>query len=126
MPDLPNNLIAAVRYFSDLKVCNDYMRSIKWPGGLCCHHCGSVAVTELSTRPVLKCRDCQKQFSYKVGTIFEDSPLGLDKWFPAIFAEATGNISSTSLGEALGVGQKTAWKMQDRIRRTVTLSRRVQ
>lgn len=82
MPYTPSSLIEAVRYFADLRVCNEYMRSIKWPDGqLCCHNCGSLAVYELSTRPVLKCRDCKKQFSYKVGTIFEDSPLGLDKWF---------------------------------------------
>jgi hypothetical protein len=77
MDQTPSNLLAAVRYFSDLSVCNAHMRRIKWPDGVCCHHCGSTAVYELSTRPVLKCRDCKKQFSYKVGTIFEDSPLGV-------------------------------------------------
>jgi len=115
----PSNLIDAVRYFADTKVCNDYMRSIKWPDGLaCCHKCGSTAVYELSTRPILKCRDCKKQFSYKVGTIFEDSPLGLDKWFPAVWAIANckNGISSHELGRALGVTQKTAWFMLHRIR----------
>jgi len=114
----PSSLLDAVRYFSDLKVCNDYMRSIKWPHGLCCHHCGSTEVYELSTRPVLKCRDCKKQFSYKVGTIFEDSPLGLDKWFVAVWAiaNAKNGISSHELGRALGVTQKTAWFMLHRIR----------
>jgi transposase-like protein len=83
----PKSLIAAVKYFSDLRICNDYMRSIKWPDGQpCCCKCGSVNVYELSTRPLLKCRDCKKQFSYKVGTIFEDSPLGLDKWFVAVWS----------------------------------------
>lgn len=109
----------AVRYFSDLRVCNDYMRGIKWPGGeMHCHHCGSTAVYELSSRPVLKCRDCKKQFSYKVGTIFEDSPLGLDKWFVAVWciANAKNGISSHELGRALGVTQKTAWFMLHRIR----------
>lgn len=119
MSNRPSNLIQAVRYFSDLKVCNEYMRSIKWPDGvLCCHHCGSVAVYELSTRPVLKCRDCKKQFSYKVGTIFEDSPLGLDKLFVAVWciANAKNGISSHELGRALGVTQKTAWFMLHRVR----------
>jgi transposase-like protein len=113
------SLIQAVRYFSDLKVCNEYMRSIKWPDGvLCCHKCGSTAVYELATRPVLKCRDCKKQFSYKVGTIFEDSPLGLDKWFVAVWAiaNAKNGISSHELGRALGVTQKTAWFMLHRVR----------
>ena len=115
----PTSLIAAVRYFSDLSVCNDYMRGIKWPGGEpCCHKCGSVNVYELSTRPVLKCRDCKKQFSYKVGTIFEDSPLGLDKWFVAVWAIANckNGISSHELGRALGITQKSAWFMLHRVR----------
>lgn len=114
----PENLIEAVRYFADMRVCNDYMRRIKWPNGLVCHHCGSESVYELSTRPVLKCRDCKKQFSFKVGTIFEDSPLGLDKWFVAVWciANAKNAISSHELGRALGVTQKTAWFMLHRIR----------
>lgn len=119
MKSTPENLIEAVRYFSNLRVCNDYMRSIKWPDGeVCCHNCGSVAVYELSTRPVMKCRDCKKQFSYKVGTIFEDSPLGLDKWFVAVWciANAKNGISSHELGRALGVTQKSAWFMLHRVR----------
>lgn len=116
--ELPESLIEAVRYFSDVKICNDFMRQIKWPGGMVCHHCGSESVYELSTRPVLKCRDCKKQFSYKVGTIFEDSPLGLDKWFVAVWciANAKNGISSHELGRALNVTQKTAWFMLHRIR----------
>jgi transposase-like protein len=109
----------AVRYFADLRVCNDYMRSIKWPdGNVCCCKCGSVNVYELSTRPLLKCRDCKKQQSYKVGTIFEDSPLGLDKWFVAVWAiaNAKNGISSHELGRALGVTQKSAWFMLHRVR----------
>ena len=119
----PSNLLDAVRYFSDLSVCNAYMRKIKWPGGNpICHNCGSIAVYELSTRPLLKCRDCKKQFSYKVGTIFEDSPLGLDKWFVAVWAiaNAKNGISSHELGRALGVTQKTAWFMLHRVREAMT------
>lgn len=107
----PSSLIEAVRYFSDLRVCNEYMRTIKWGGEMpTCPRCGSAAVYELSTRPVLKCRACKKQFSYKVGTIFEDSPLGLDKWFVAVWciANAKNGISSHELGRALGITQKTA------------------
>ena len=123
MNDSPASLLDAVRYFADLSVCNAYMRKIKWPGGKpICHSCGSVSVYELSTRPLLKCRDCKKQFSYKVGTIFEDSPLGLDKWFPAVWciANAKNGISSHELGRALGVTQKTAWFMLHRIREAMT------
>jgi transposase-like protein len=115
----PTNLIDAVRYFADLRVCNAYMRSIKWPDGQpVCPRCGSANCYQLSTRPVLKCRGCKKQFSYKVDTIFEDSPLGLDKWFPAVWciANAKNGISSHELGRALNVTQKTAWFMLHRIR----------
>jgi transposase-like protein len=115
----PKNLLDAVRYFSDLKVCNAYMRSIKWPDGpIVCPDCGADGCYELSSRPVLKCRGCKKQFSYKVGTIFEDSPLGLDKWFVAVWAiaNAKNGISSHELGRALGVTQKSAWFMLHRVR----------
>ena len=118
----PKSLIEAVRYFSDLRVCNDYMRSIKWAdGNPVCPKCGSANCYELSTRPVLKCRACKKQFSYKVGTIFEDSPLGLDKWFVAVWciANSKNGISSHELGRALGVTQKTAWFMLHRVRESM-------
>ena len=115
----PESLIDAVRYFSDPAVTNAYMRKIKWPdGNPACAKCGSENVTEIATRPILQCRDCRKQCSYKTGTIFEDSPLGLDKWFVAVWAvaNAKNGISSHELGRALGVTQKSAWFMSHRIR----------
>lgn len=114
-----SNLIDAVRYFSDLRVCNDYMRKIKWNGQKpSCPRCQSSNVGELSTRPILKCYACKKQFGYKVGTIFEDSPMGLDKWFVAVWgiANAKNGISSCKLAWALGITQKTAWFMLYRVR----------
>lgn len=125
MEHIPQTLLEAVRYFSDPRVCNDYMREIKWPDGkVVCPKCGNDSCHELSTRPgTLKCNrgSCQKQFSYKVGTIFEDSPLGLDKWFVAIWsiANCKNGISSHELGRALGVTQKTAWFMLHRIRKAM-------
>lgn len=119
MIELPKNLLSAVRYFSDLKICNSYMLQIKWPDGQpCCHHCGSVRIGQIATRSMLRCKDCRKQFSFKVGTIFEDSPLGLDKWFVAVWSVANckNGISSHELGRALGVTQKTAWFMLHRVR----------
>ncbi len=72
----------------------------------------------LKTRRVWKCRSCKKQFSVKVGTIFEDSPLGLDKWLPAVWliANCKNGISSYELAKDLGVQQKSAWFMLHRIR----------
>ncbi len=112
-------LLAAIRYFSDLDACNAYMRQIKWPRGrIICPECGSDNVGEVASRHLLQCRACRKQFSHKVGTIFEDSPLGLDKWFVAVWciANCRNGISSQELGRAIGVRQKTAWFMLHRIR----------
>jgi transposase-like protein len=112
-------LLEAVRYFSDLDICNQYMTQIKWPNKKpVCPACGSHRIGEIHTRRMFKCRECKKQFSYKVGTIFEDSHLGLDKWFGAVWAIANcrNGISSHELGRAVGVTQKTAWLMLHRIR----------
>lgn len=122
MTDLPKTLIEAVRYFADLAICHEYMTKIKWPDGtVTCPACGTEKCTEIKSRPGwLTCNkpNCRKQFSYKVGTIFESSPLGLDKWFVAVWciANAKNGISSHELGRALGVTQKTAWFMLHRIR----------
>ncbi len=115
----PETLLEAVRYFADLGICDAYMRRIKWPDGkIACPQCGSDRIGGVATRHLLRCKDCRKQFTLKVGTIFEDSPLGMDKWFAAIWAIANcrDGISSHELGRALGVTQKTAWFMLHRIR----------
>ena len=124
MTDLPTTLLAAVRYFSDLDICDEYMKRIKWPKGKpVCPKCGSDRIGVLKSRRKLKCnvKACQKQFSHKVDTIFEDSPLGLDKWFVAVWcvANAKNGISSHELGRAIGVTQKTAWFMLHRIRKAM-------
>jgi len=115
----PETLMEAVRYFADLEICDLYMRRIKWPDAhVACPFCGSERIGEIKSRHLLRCKDCRKQFSHKVGTIFEDSPLGLDKWFVAVWCIANdrNGISSHELGRALGVTQKTAWFMLHRIR----------
>lgn len=117
----PKSLIEAVRYFADPEVCHQYMVSIKWPSGkIVCPKCGGENVGEIKSRRMFQCRakGCRKQFSTKVGTIFEDSPLALDKWFVALWsiANAKNGISSHELGRALGVTQKTAWFILHRIR----------
>ena len=80
----PQTLLSAVRYFSDLGVCDQYMRKIKWPGGkIVCPHCGADRIGEVASRHLLRCKDCRKQFSVKTGTLMEDSALDLGKWLAA-------------------------------------------
>lgn len=120
--DTPTCLIDAVRYFSDLTVCEEYMASIRWPRGEpCCPECESKRIGTIASRRLLRCKECRRQFSHKVGTIFEDSPLGLDKWFVAVWAIANckNGISSHELGRAIDVTQKTAWFMLHRIRKAM-------
>lgn len=118
--ETPKTLIEAIRYFSDQDVCRDFVANLRWPDGVTCprNGCGSANVHFISTRKIWRCNGCKKQFSVKVGTIFEDSPIGLDKWLPAIWlltADKKG-VSSYQLERALGVTQKTAWFMLHRIR----------
>lgn len=117
-PELPSNLLEAVRYFSDLDVANDFLAKVRWPRGPVCPRCGSVEHSYISTRRLWKCKGCKKQYSVKLGTIFEDSPLGLDKWLPAVWliANSKNGISSHELARALGVTQKSSWFMLHRIR----------
>lgn len=115
----PKTLIEAVKFFSDINCCNAYMESIRWPDGkIKCPKCGGHRIGRIDTRKMLRCKDCRKQFSHKVGTIFEDSPLGLDKWFVAVWCVTNdkNGISSYELHRALGVTQKSAWFMLHRIR----------
>lgn len=118
--DNPKTLIEAIRHFSDLEVATEYVASLRWPTGPVCPACGLVDEKHyyLKTRRVWKCRSCKKQFSVKVGTIFEDSPLGLDKWLPAVWliANCKNGISSYELARDLGIQQKSAWFMLHRIR----------
>lgn len=117
---LPTNLLEAVRYFSDLDVANDFLTGMRWPNGPTCPACGSTEYSYLKTRRVWKCKQkgCAKQYSVKLGTIFGDSPLGLDKWLPAVWlvANSKNGISSHELARALGVTQKSSWFMLHRIR----------
>jgi transposase-like protein len=114
----PTNLIEAIRYFSDLDVATDFVAKLRWPQGPVCPRCGCMEYSYLTTRRIWKCKGCKKQYSVKLGTIFEDSPLGLDKWLPAVWlaANSKNGISSHELGRSLGVTQKSAWFMLHRIR----------
>src|SRR6266511_1533591 len=115
---LPTTLLEAIRYFSDLDVCTEFVAKLRWPDGPKCPRCGGTEYSYLTTRRLWKCKACKRQFSVKVGTIFEDSALGLDKWLPAVWliANSKNGISSHELGRALGTTQKSAWFMLHRIR----------
>src|ERR1700728_2862109 len=117
----PQSLIEAVKHYADLDVCHVYMAKLKWPDGvLVCPVCKAANVGFIKSRRMYQCKsqDCRKQFSVKTGTIFEDSPLGLDKWFVAVWCitNAKNGISSCELARALKVTQKTAWFMLHRVR----------
>src|SRR6202522_3307025 len=84
---LPKTLLAATRYFADLDVCVDLVATMRWPDGVTCPHCAGKRVSYLSTRRIWKCmaKECHQQFSVKTFSIFEDSPLPLDKWLTALW-----------------------------------------
>ena len=116
----PATLIEAVTYFADEDRALAFFVQMRWPDGVCCPHCGSKRVTFLANQRRWKCAEQHpcRQFSAKVGTIFEDSPLPLSKWLVAVWLEANAknSISSYEVHRALGITQKSAWFMQQRIR----------
>jgi len=120
MTALPKTLTDAVRYFADPDNCRDYLVSRRWPKGVICPICGSQSVYFDTSRNGWECktRHPKRKFTLKTGTIFEDSPLGLDKWLPAVWmiANMKNGVSSHELARSLGVTQKTGWFMLHRIR----------
>lgn len=117
---LPTTLVDAIRYFADPDVCREFVAAMRWPNGVMCPRdgCGSTAVHFIVSRGIWRCNGCKKQFSVKVGTIFEDSPISLDKWLPAVWMVTASKkgVSSYQMARSLGVTQKTAWFMDHRIR----------
>src|SRR5690349_18326857 len=119
--DAPTTLLQAIEFFSDYANCHEAMKAIRWPDGIVrCAACGSDHVTYLAKARVWKCygKHPKAKFSLKVGTIFEDSAIGLEKWLPALWllTNCKNGISSYELSRALGVTQKTAWFMLSRLR----------
>ena len=116
----PKTLVEAIRYYADLDRCQAVMVETRWPNGVTCPTCGAPVTRYTATRRLFECavKHPRRQFSVKVGTIFEDSALGLDKWLPAVWmiANCKNGVSSHELARALGVTQKTAWFMLHRIR----------
>jgi len=116
----PKTLQEAIIYFADADNCITYMVAHRWANGVVCPTCGRKDVTWLASQRKWQCKSAhaKRQFSAKVGTIFEDSPLGLEKWLPAVWliVSAKNGISSMEIHRSLGVTQKTAWFMLHRIR----------
>jgi len=115
----PKTLQAAIKYFADEQVCIDTVASLRWSDGKpTCPACGHQEHYWLKTQRRWKCKECWKQFTVKLGTIFEDSPLSLDKWLIALWmlVNCRNGVSSYEIGRALGVSQKSGWFMLHRLR----------
>lgn len=119
--ETPNTLQEAIQHFTDFENCRQFMVSVRWPDGkVKCPACGSEKVTYLQKARLFKCYGDhpRPKFSLKVGTIFEDSPIALEKWLPAVWlvVNCKNGVSSWELHRSLGVTQKSAWFMLHRIR----------
>lgn len=116
---MPETLQEAIAYFSDAERCFKIAVSLRWPDGyVTCPRCASDKHSFVSTRKIWFCKSCKKQFTMKVGTIFEDSPLGMDKWMTAMWliVNCKNGISSCEVARDLGITQKSAWFMVHRLR----------
>jgi transposase-like protein len=115
----PKTLQDAVKFFSDYEQTHALMVEARWPNGIACPHCGTVEPTYMPKYRRFQCsQGCKKQFTLKTGTIFEDSPLPLEKWFTGMWliSNAKNGVSSCEVARAIGVTQKTAWYLLHRVR----------
>jgi len=115
----PETLTQAIVHFSDPERAFEYAKTLRWPDGkVTCPRCGTARNSFIKTRRLWFCYGCQKQFTLKVGTIFEDSALGLDKWMTAVWmlVNCKNRLSSYEIAASLGITQKSAWFMLQRIR----------
>ena len=114
----PKTLQQAIRHFADEQTCIDTVASLRWPNGPECPACGHKEHYYLKTQKRWKCKECYKQFTVKLGTIFEDSPIKLDKWLCALWmlVNCRNGVSSYELSRTLGITQKSAWFVLHRLR----------
>ena len=116
----PKTLQQAIAYFADPDRCFEFLKARIFPDGVICPRCQSKEVRFVATRRIWECKSAhpKKQFSIKVGTIFEESPIPLDKWLTAVWmiANCKNGVSSYEIHRAIGVTQKSAWFMLHRIR----------
>lgn len=117
----PDTLLGAITYFADVDVATQFVASLRWADGVRCPHCESVDCSYVASRRIWQCKNCRKQFSVKVGSIFEDSPIALSKWLPAMWmlVNCKNGVSSYEIARDLGVTQKTAWFMLHRLRMAI-------
>jgi transposase-like protein len=119
--ETPKTLLDAITFFSDAENCRQFMISVRWMDGIVrCPRCGSEDVSYMPNAKQYHCKAKHEKskFSLKVGTIFEDSPIGLEKWLPTawLISNCKNGISSYEVARALGVTQKSAWHMLHRLR----------
>jgi transposase-like protein len=119
----PNTLQEAILYFASADNCREYLVAHRWPDGVTCPRCGSKNVLFQAKYNRWQCGSKHelRQFTSKTGTIFEDSPLGLDKWLLAMWmvVNCKNGVSSYEIHRDIGVTQKTAWFMNHRIRKAL-------
>ena len=123
--DAPKTLQDAIVYFSDRDRAFQFALNYRWPNGLVsCPRCDSEKHAFIKTRRIWECYGCKKQFSLKVGTIFEDSPIALDKWMMVVWmlTNCKNGVSSYEIARSVGVTQKTAWFMLHRVRKAMETS----
>src|SRR5260370_18442195 len=119
----PKTLQQAILHFGNPDNCLNWMVELRWPGGVECPTCGRKDANFLVNQRAWQCKSVheRRQFTAKIGTIFEDSPITLDKWMVAVWMIPNCNnaLSSYEIGRAIGVTQKSAWFMLHRIRLTM-------
>jgi len=123
--ETPKTLLEAINFFSIYENCRQFMIAIRWADGVVrCPYCDATKLTYLEKARVYRCYGdhAKQKFSLKVGTIFEDSAIGLEKWLPAawLLSNCKNGVSSYELARALGVTQKSAWHMLHRLREAMT------
>ncbi len=118
--DTPKTLADAIVYFNNPDNALQYLAAKRWPNGVECPYCSAKEPMFLKSRRIWKCRatKCRKQFSVKVGTVLNESPIGLDKWMTTMWmvCNCRNGVSSCEIARDLGISQKTAWFMLHRIR----------
>jgi transposase-like protein len=116
----PKTLMEAIKYYADPDVAFEEAKNFVYPNGVYCPTCGRTDVRFIATRKMWECKEKhpRKQFSVKIGNIMEDSPLGLDIWFAALWSIANdkNGISSYEFARMTGITQKSAWHVLHRCR----------